>query len=510
MFSIFKKKSSQQNIADEITLGANAEDLSKFSQAGTEYVKSFTGYDGVLDQQLKKSLSGIASGKPNLPSQKGFAAEVQDVARRNVEEILKGSDIRYSRVDDIPGHAVNETPFDIMAITKDGKEIISLGSQMKFNQGYPASVVDTLTGPKYREKYPHGQYSVPSDRCEAIRNALSDKIKSLEDQLKTAKADGKTNIIVKLQERIDYAKKVKENLVESKLTLKEAENAVLHPLGTTVGEVARLGHEVGVNYAKSAALIRGSMTFARCLNQVIKGEMGAGEATKEVAKEATKAAALGYVTGQANTALAAIMRNSSNEIIRKLGTSSAPAQIIAFSISAFRIVNERLEGKISDEECFHGIAKAGIGVVGTYQAGAIGAKIGGSIGALGGPVGAIVGSVIAGVFINSTYDYAVATLKAPGLAKLERFQIEKECDQLRIQLKEYRDNFRHTFVAHTSEVAGLFGNTLRDMALALEMEDADSFILGSNTITQSLGGKTQFDSVDGFKKFLDSDEPLDL
>ena len=63
--------------------------LRKYSEAGREYAKAYSGYDGSLEKELQKSLSGIANGKNNLPGQRGYAAEVQDVAKRNAEEILK-------------------------------------------------------------------------------------------------------------------------------------------------------------------------------------------------------------------------------------------------------------------------------------------------------------------------------------------------------------------------------------------------------------------------------------
>lgn len=520
MFDFFKKKkkTDQKNLADQVAVGANAGNLDRHSDAGREFVKTLSGYDGTTGKNLQKSLSGIASGEPNMLGQRGYAAEVQDVAKRNAEEILKGSNTRYSRVDDLPGHAVNETPYDIMAVAPDGSEITSLGSQMKFNQGDPTDVVDTLLGKKFREKYPHAQYSVPKDRYEAIKQAMADKADSIEKQLERAKANGNVELANTLQERLDYAREAERNLVPSKLTLEEAELAVTNPYGTTVKEVAQLGHEAGVKYASSAALIKGSMTFARCLGKVVNGEMTAEEAAGEIAAETTKGAIVGYATGQANTALASVIRNSSKEALRKLGSSSAPAQVVTFTTSVFRIVNDRMKGKISDEECFHNIAKSGVGVIGTFKAGAvgevagkaIGSKIGGTLGAFGGPVGAIVGSVIAGVVIDATYDYAVTTLKAPGIARQERIQIEKECDQIHLQLEEYREYFRNTYIANTNELVNVFGDSLQTMATALKMNDANSFIVGANTITTALGGKTQFNNVDEFEAFLDSDDAFDL
>lgn len=520
MFDFLKKKdkTEQKNLADQVSLGANAGNLERHSDAGREFVKALTGYDGTTGQKLQKSLSGIASGRANLPGQRGYAAEVEDVARRNAEEILKGSDTRYSRVDDLPGHAVNETPFDIMAVAPDGKEIPSLASQMKFNQGEPANVVNRLIGEEFREKYPHAQYSVPKDRYDAIKQAMADKEVSLTKQLDRARANGNAELANTLEERLDYLKKAQKNLVPSKVTLEEAELAVMHPYGTTVKDVIQLGHEAGVKYAESAALIKGSMTFAKCVNEVMKGEMTPEEAAVIIASETAKGAGIGYFTGQANTALASVMRNSSKEALRKLGSSSAPSQIVIFTTNVFRIVNDRMEGKITDEECFNNIAKSGVGVIGTFKAGAageiigkgIGKKIGGTLGSLGGPVGAIVASMVAGVVIDATYDYAVKTLKAPGIARRERIQIEQQCEILHGELENYRDNFRQTYIANTDQLTEVFGSSLNRMALALKMNDADSFIGGANTITRALGGSTQFETVDEFAMFLDSEDAFNL
>ena len=44
------------------------------------------------------------------------------------------------------------------------------------------------------------------------------------------------------------------------------------------------------------------------------------------------------------------------------------------------------------------------------------------------------------------------------------------------------------------------------MKLAYEMGDADGVIAGANDITRKLGGEVKFESVSGFRTFLDSDE----
>lgn len=545
MFDFFKKKkkSEQKNIADQVSLGINAGNLERHSDAGREFVKAFSGYDGKTDQQLKKGLSQIAEMKlnnnpeyyeRNVKQQAGFSAEVLDVARKNKKAILEGDSIRYSRVDDVVGHKTNETAFDITALDKNGREIYDLSGQMKFlkfqadkNGTYSVNIKDYSkvisgikkeSGVNFRDKYPEGKYIVPRDAYDGVKSELQSIENELQKKLNYAKKTGNIELQEKFKTELDYAKKVDKNLMKSEVTANEAITARLEPEKLTRQEIVKLGHDAGVKYAKSAALIKGSMTFANCLNKVVNGEITPEEAVAEIAAETTKGAIAGYATGQANTALAAVMRNSSKEAIKKLGASSAPAQIVTFTTSVFRIVNDRMEGKISDEECFHNIAKSGVGVIGTFKAGAvgevvgksIGKKIGGAIGVFGGPVGAIIGSVVAGVVIDATYDYAIITLKAPGIARQERIQIEQECEQLHMQLEQYRDNFRGTYIASTNELIEVFGNSLRDMAMALKMNDANSFIMGANAITKALGGTTQFNTVDEFEAFLKSDEAFDL
>lgn len=125
-------------------------------------------------------------------------------------------------------------------------------------------------------------------------------------------------------------------------------------------------------------------------------------------------------------------------------------------------------------------------------------------------MGAVVASLVAGVVVDTAYNYTVQMLKAPGIARQERIMIEKQCALLHNELEAYREEFRNTYIANTDQLTAIFGTSLKNMALALEMNDADSFIGGANTITKALGGKTQFETVDEFADFLDSDEAFNL
>lgn len=512
-------KEEQRRLGDQIALGANAQNLDRYSSAAQEMVKGYTGYDASTGQHMAKSLKSINQQKlnpeyyeTNVRQQAGFSAEVFDVSRKNAQAKLNGENVRYSRVDDVAGRPINETAYDITAFDANGNEILSEAAQMKFlkyqKTGDTYSVdtnklAQTLTSKQFREKYPHGSYVVPKDAYEGVKEQLQQKEASLQRQLARARQQNDAALERELNEQLDYVQKTDRNLKRSEVRADEAIQARLHPEKMTAREIATYGHEAGMQYAKGAATITGAITFGRCAGKVINGEMTPEEAAKEVALESAKSAGRGYLTGQANTAVGAMFKNSSKEFLRNLGKSNAPAMLVSFAGSSFQIMNDYFDGKISDKECFNSLAKSGAGVVGTFKAGAWGA-------ALGGPIGAVVASTVAGVTINAVYDYAVQQLEAPGLAHQERLRIEAECNEIHREMEHYRTVFRENYIKNTEEMKQIFGNSIRTMCIAMDMNDADAFIGGANTITKSLGGKVQFNNVDEFEDFLDSDDAFDL
>lgn len=493
-----KQKSEIDNHTQRIILGSNDSNLNSHRDAAQEHIKALTGYDGDTQQYTQKSLHKIAGEKPNLNAQKGFSAEIKEVAYKNEKEILKGSNIRYSRVDDLPNHSINETPYDIMA-TQNGQEITETGSQLKFRQ----DLSKKLTSNEYQKKYPHGNFTIPKDQFDNVSNNLDNEIRNLEIQLNNATKQNNLIKAKELQQKLDYCKRVKNNLKSSELTMKEAEFSVKHPYQTTVNDVFKVGTDAGIEYAKSAASIQFCMSFAKIIPKLVNNEITVEDALKEMSAETAKSASLGFVTGEANTILASMFKNSSSEFLKTLGTSNAPAQLIVLSTNIIKIVNDRMSNKITDEECFNNIAKAGINVATSAKSFAIGFSVGGI-------VGGIITSTISTMIIGSAYDYTINMLNAPNIAHQERLQIERECNKLHAELEEYRTIFKNTYVAHTNELQSIFGNSIQTMALALNINDIDSFIMGANTITRALGETPQFNNINEFEDFLNSNDKFEL
>lgn len=508
--SLFKKRSNDDD-SDNVSLAANSEILSRGSNAAKEINVGLTGVDNEVGTVHQKSLQSISSQRlstdplerqRNIKQQAGFSAEVLDTAKRNAKARLSGNETHYSRIDDVPGHAVNETPYDVAAYDATGNEIPGSAAQMKFIKSNPRQLMNELTGKAFREKYPHGSYMVASDDYDVMLGLLDDKVNGLQTQLNKANQSENTAQINRLAEELSYTKRVRKNLKRSELTRDEAIQARLNPVGVSVKAELEIGHTVGKQCAASAGAITGALSLVRNANRVIEGALSASEAAVEIGKDTAKATAKGYIIGQSNTILSAALKNSSKEVLRSLGKSNAPAYAISLTMSVIESLTRFAKGQLSSEQCLDEIAKSGTGLAGSAA--------GGAIGMAGGPVGMVVGSLIGGIITEKLYGYSSKLAKSARLAREERLMIESECEEIHRELALYRRQFEETYIAHTKELSLLFGTNLTAMAKALQLNDADSFIMSANNVTEALGGDIQFRNMKEFQNFMDSDDPFEL
>ncbi|MGN0602896.1 MAG: hypothetical protein ACI4I2_02875 [Oscillospiraceae bacterium] len=506
-----KKKTDLSKLSDGVSLAANSDILTRYSDAGKELQVGLTGVDNSTGQVMQKSLIGISEYKinpewkdNNIKQQAGFSAEVLDTAKRNAEAAKNGDSIRYTRVDDITGRAVNETAFDVTAIDMtSGLEVENAAAQMKFIKSSPEELAKQLTGKDFSQKYPHGKYMVAKDDYSKVMECLNDQEQQLMVKYDNAASKGNVEVADKIADQLEYTQKVKANLKPSVVTREEAIFARNHPNLTIAKETIKSGHQVGKQCALVSGGVSGALSLVTNVNKYLSGEISSNEAIENIGKDVVVASGKGYIIGQANTALGAVLKNSSKEILRKLGQSNAPAYIISMTTAVLGVLKKRADGKITDAECIDEIARSGVGLAGSATGGA-------AVGLFFGPAGAIIGSLIGGVVVDKMYVYACEQLKAPYYAKEERMLIEQQCRELHEELENFRSQFEATYVSHTQELRQIFGDCFRGMAEALEVNNPDVFIASANRITTSLGGNTQFSTVKEFSDFLDSGEPLDL
>lgn len=392
--------------ADNAALGMNAEMLGRYSEAGKQFKVAYDGVDNAAGQQLKKGLKQISQSRvhpdyaeQNINQQAGFSAEVLDTAKQNAEYAKRGEAARTSRTDDLG--RVNDTKADQVTLDANGNIVRGSEVQIKFLKS-PKSFVDNVSGRKYQEHYQDGKFRVPADQYDGIKDDLDKKIDSLEGQRRTPEKDA----------QLKYLKKVRRNLQRSEVSKEEAVYARINPGKATGREILKVSHEAAFNAVKTGAAVGGGMSLLSNTWSVLSGEKDAGEAAADVALDTAKAGAVSYGTAYVNTALASVMKNSANAIVRDLAASNAPAIIVQTAVSTVKSLGRLCQGEIDLAGFFVEIGKNGTALVASMQGATQGAAWGAAV---GGPVGAVVGGLIGGLVgslvCDKIYNYAVG-LKA--------------------------------------------------------------------------------------------------
>ena len=423
---IINPERRNSDLADNVALGVNSELLGRYSEAGKQFKVAYDGIDNETGQKLHQGLKKISQGKvhpdykeANINQQAGYSAEVLDTAKQNAENIKSGNEKRVSRTDDLG--RVNDTKADQVTLDRHGNVVDGSEVQMKFlgvDKKGNLEFLKKVSGKEYSEHYPDGNFRVPSDQYDAIKTGLGEKIQSLENQ---------SPLTPEKQRQLEYLKKVNKNLKKSTVSKNEAVEARKNPEKVTVNEIAKTSHEAGVEAVKTGVLIGGGISVITNSIAVLKGEKTPADAVTDVTKNTAVAGAASYATGFANTALASVMKNSGNNIVRSLGKASAPAYVIQTAISTAKSLGRLCSEQISINEFFLEIGKNGTGLLASVKGAAIGF-------ALGGPVGALVGGLASTLLCGVIYDYTV------GMRLLSE-EIDQFTNQLSMEidlLKQYQ------------------------------------------------------------------------
>ena len=238
---------------------------------------------------------------------------------------------------------------------------------------------------------------------------------------------------------------------------------------------------------------------------VIKGEKEASEALADTVKIGGQAAVTGYAVGGVSTVVLHTLSNSSSKFIQALGKSNVPANIITSIMVTGSTLKKWGEGDITTQECLIELGDKGLSFVNAGYSMAIGQALI-PIPIVGGAVGALVGTALT----SSLYRNLISQLKGNELEEQRREQIIRECREVAAQTKAYREELEKTMESHFKAQKDCFDVAIASMKFAFQSGDADTIIAGANTITRELGGVVQYETVEEYKAFLDSDEKFIL
>lgn len=354
---------------------------------------------------------------------------------------------------------------------------------------------------------------VPSDQVEEIKrrcrekaNAYRGRAQELDAQAATKGADTEAaNALRKkaqtLRETADRCDKLEDLVVDSGLTTEEARAAATRPLLTTTTEILKTSHRAGVEGAKYGALIGAVISTLTNAVSVVQNEKELNDAAQDIAVDTLSAAALGYSTAFAGSALKGVMQQSSNQTLRTLSTTNAPALAVSVCISLGSSVKRYVTGEITEAQLLNEVGEKGAGMLSAGMMSAVG-QVAIPIPFVGAAIGGMIGYTLSSFFYQSALEAAegveqsreelarIRTIEAAARERLLREQaqidefIKREIPQLR------------------QETDTLF--------LAIKHDNTEHFAVAINQYATLLGRNLQFRNMDEFDAFMSSDKPLSL
>lgn len=269
---------------------------------------------------------------------------------------------------------------------------------------------------------------------------------------------------------------------------------------TAFKNVMKTGHDAGKYAASNAATLSGTISAINNITAVIKGEKEVEAAIKDITVDTSKAVITGYSMGGGLNVISQSLSNSSSGFLRALSKSNIPGNIITSVAVTGDTIIKYMNNEISTEECILQLGEKGLNIATAGYSMAAGQALI-PIPVIGAAVGALVGSVLT----NGIYRNLISDLNIKKLEQQERERIIRECEILIEEEKRQREEFRRYIEEYFSEYKQCFSEALFSIKEGFDRGDPDSIILGANKITNKLGGKVNYNSVEEFKEFLVSD-----
>ena len=503
------KKEKVEDLKNVASMSAAFETVQRHGSAVKEHIVSYTGIDNATGKVLKKSLKSIANEKvdpkfeyQNLKQQAGFAAEVKESANANADAIIKGSDTRKVRTDDLG--SVNDPLYDHVKTNAAGNIIPGSGSQMKFVGKTPKEALDKFMSKKY-DKYLDNDVDleVPSDFYSEMLNDADKRIEQLKNDAQKQRALGKNDSAAQTEKKIEKLQRIKSKLKKSSVSSDEAMEARINPVLSTAKSVVKVSHKAGLKTAGQSAAIGGSVSIIQNLVSLVKGEQTEEEAIKNVAKDTATSAAMGYGTGFVGSVIKGGMQNASSKTVQALSNTNLPSTIVTVAVSSGKTLKRYFKGEIDGVQCLEDLGESGTGMVASAFFSAIGQA------AIPIPfVGAAIGGMIGYALSSASYQLLVTSLKEEKLAKEERARIERECEEHINLIRGYRAEMESIIGEYLQQYADMFHSSFDNMKIALNMGDVDGFISSASQITEAFGKEALFNNFDEFDSIMLKQETI--
>ena len=347
----------------------------------------------------------------------GYAAEVISTTKENLIALRDGTGIVTKRADELPDmfpkndQYVDKVRFDSSGniiekiqtkfVGKNAKECLAKLKSGDFDKYFMEDKVDKV--------------EIPKDYYDDVKALAKEQMKSLENQIEHLKADGNEKDLLNRQKELERLKAVDQKIEKSTVTTQEAVEAVTNPKQYMrkiyIKDTLLNANKAGLDTGGIAAGLSCAVSTVDNVQKYFKGEVTAQEAVLDIAKDTGVAGLAGYGTGFVTSAVATTMSHSSHVLIQKVGSSCAPAAVVAWGVQSFDSITDYAQGEITGNELAYELGKNGASVAGGIVGGmAAGAALGSVVPGAGTLVGAgvgLVGSMVGCAVASEAYATAV-------------------------------------------------------------------------------------------------------
>ncbi len=428
--------------------------------------------------------------KSILKSRAGYDAEIISTAKENILNEALGNGNKTYRADDRPDlFPRNDQYVDKIRVDSSGN--ITERIQTKFIGDDGRSCCKYLLEKKEFNKYftdgKVDKIEIPKNYFKSGKEYITEQRTNLEGQLERMKIEGNIEAQEGILAKLDKVNKLDVMLEQSNTTSTEAIQAAKHPklyaAKQMIPSVAKKGAMDGLNQAKTAMIVTGAISTVDNVSKYIDGDIAAEEAVKNIAVDTGTAGVAAFSVGFITSSTATLMRSSSNELIKKVGSAGGgclPAAAVSYGIEVHETVVDYAKGEIDNAEFIDELGKSGAKVAG--------GMVGGALGSVAGPLGSFAGSSIGSEVGEAAYDatkYMAETAVdlATGDKTIEEVSAEikdaaiDKAEQIEGKAKETVDDYKEIaeFVAEetgldekVSEVKETVENTVEETTAKVE------------------------------------------
>ncbi len=503
-------KDNKKNKSSAI-IGATSEVVDRYGSAVKEHFVAYGGKDNETGTELVRGLKDIAKSKinpdfkeSNIKQQSGFSAEVKSTARQNAENIINKNSDRKVRSDDLG--SVNDQLYDHFEIDAKGNIISGSGTQMKFVGSTPKAAFNKLKNKSFDKYFENDvPIEVPSDFYDGMKEEAQKQIDDLKAQLNSPIVKADKQKTAELKSKLNKCEKIKKSIKKSNVSNDEARLARLNPKLSTAQDIAKVSHSAGKEAATLGAAVGGSVSIIKNTVALVKGDIEADEAFKNVAIDTVSSATVSYGTGFVGSTVKGLMQNSKSGILQAASKTALPAMIVTASLELTKIMSKYINGEIDGVQCFEQMGESGVSMVSSAMFATIG-QVAIPIPVLGAVIGSMVGYAVA----TASYGTILNAAKEKKLAHEERIAIERQCEEHIKLIQEYRQELEKQISTYLVSTAEVFQNAFDNIKLSLEVGDVDGFIKGANGITQALGKEPVFDNMEQLEAVMNDKETIKI